>query len=55
MKVPLSEFKELEVDETDVEVEEIISPEKIPLLLRPKIGEEIAFKLIGCPECVEYS
>jgi hypothetical protein len=55
LKVPLSEFKELEVDETEVEVEEIISVAKMPLLLRPKTGDEMAFKLIGCPECVEYS
>jgi hypothetical protein len=55
LKAPLREFKELEVEETEVETEEAISGANKLFPLRPKTGELIEFRLMGCPECVEYS
>ena len=48
----------MDVDETEVDVEDIRSAQRRPPLLLlppPRTGEDIAFRLIGCPECVEYS
>ena len=55
MKAPFKEFNELDVEDTVVEADETISVEKRPLEVLPRTGEEIAFRLMGCPECVEYS
>jgi hypothetical protein len=51
VKAPLREFSELDVEETEVEVEDIISVlAKRFFELLPKTGDEIEFKLIGYPE-----
>jgi hypothetical protein len=50
LKTPLREFKELEVDETEVETEEAISGANKLFPLRPKTGELIELRFIGYPE-----
>lgn len=47
LSVPLRELRELEVEDTEVEVEDKMSFDSKLLELRPRIGEDMAFKLMG--------
>lgn len=50
MNAPFNEFKELVVEDTEVEAEEDSkSFEKMPFELRPRTGEEMALRFIGYP------
>jgi hypothetical protein len=50
LNAPFKEFKELDVEDTEVEAEEDSNSfENMPFELRPRTGEEMALRFIGYP------